>query len=503
LPRRAGARTLAPMRSSVVLLAVAALGAAPLRAQQAPPGRLEGTVTERVSSRSVRAASIALTRLEPEPSVSFTASPDEQGRYRLDSLPAGRYALQLSSPTLDSLELALSTEQVEIVAGETANRSFTLPSGAALRDAVCPGLTLGRGTAVVAGRATDADSDQPLAGARVVVSWAELTVDPSTLKSSTDERAAAVATGPRGEYRLCGVPSGRSLTLQLQHAERAATAIDLTVSDEEGAAVRNLSLSARAAPTMAALDSLERLAETVGVDSVTGELLLTGTASVAGTVRGAGGAPLPGVQVHVRDARGTATTDAEGRYLLASLPAGTQILVARRLGYALAEVPVELRAGARVDREVRLVRAVSLDSIRVTAIGTRYQEFDFNRGANILGKFLTRDQIERRAAVETGDLLARLGGFTVVGHGKVARVFTKRAMFSRNPCPVNVVVDGVQDMGVNDVPPSLVVGLEAYTGATSFSTPYRMQCGAVVIWTTAWKREAAPRTATDSTRAAP
>jgi hypothetical protein len=166
-------------------------------------------------------------------------------------------------------------------------------------------------------------------------------------------------------------------------------------------------------------------------------------------------------------------------------------------------MPVELRAGARVARDVQLVRSVSLDSIRVTAIGTRYRDFDFNRGANILGKFLTRDQIERRAVVETGDLLARLGGFTVVGHGKVAKVYTKRAMFAAEPCPVNVVVDGVQDMGVNDVPPSRVVGLEAYLGGTGFSTPYRMDCGAVVIWTTAWNREAAPRTVTDTTRAAP
>jgi hypothetical protein len=488
------------MRAPASIVALCCLAASALGAQGAGTGTLEGTVAERVAPQSARRAVVTLTRLDREPVLSFTATPDSTGRYRIDSLPAGAYELQLDSPLLDSLELSLAPRSAEIAADRTTHIDLALPSGAQLRDAVCPGLSMGAGLAAVAGRTTDADTEQPLAGADVLVSWTEVQVDRTTLKATRRERAAAVKSGARGEYRLCGVPSGTSLALQLQRDGRAGTVIQLVVSEEEGAAARDLSMSAREAPTLAALDSAERLAAAAGVDSVTGELLLTGTASIAGRVRGANGLPIEGAQVHVRDSRGTVTTGADGAFVLGSLPSGTQVLVVRRLGYALAETTVDLREGRRVERDLQLSRAVSLDSVRVTALGTRFKEFDFARGANVLGRFLTRDQIERRHAAETGDLLAKLGGFTVVGRGKVAQVYTKtQSLAKRDPLDdkachgVNVVIDGVQGMGINDVPPALVVGLEAYTGPVTFSTPYRMDCGAIVIWTTAWRRDAAQR----------
>jgi hypothetical protein len=484
------------MRAHVLLATLALVITGPLGAQGAGAGALEGVVAQRSAAGSAQRPTIELTRLAPEPSITLTATPDSVGRYRVDSLPAGRYELQLGSPLLDSLELALAPQAVEIVPGRTTRADLTMPSGAALRDAVCPGLAMEAGLVAVAGRALDADTERPLAGADVVVSWTEMEIDRATLKSVRRERDATVKTGARGEYRLCGVPSGSSLSLQLQHEGRAGTVVSVSVSAEEGAAARDLSLSTHEAPTIAALDSAEKLAAIAGVDSATGELLLTGTASLAGRVRGAGGLPLAGAQVHVRDARGAATTDESGAFVLGSLPAGTQVLVVRHLGYALAEVSVELREGRRVERDVQLTRAVSLDSVRVTALGTRYREFDFARGANVMGRFLTRDQILRRRAEESGDLLARLGGFTVVGHGKVAKVYTKMRHVDKNDqhgdkaCQgVNVVIDGVQGMGINDVRPSQIVGLEAYTGPTTFSSNFRMDCGAIVIWTTAWRRD--------------
>ncbi|MEO8562007.1 MAG: carboxypeptidase-like regulatory domain-containing protein [bacterium] len=471
-----------------------------LSAQSTATGRLEGVVSSRGVALAVGSASISLTRLEPEPSVSFTSAPDTGGRYLVDSLPAGRYLLQLSSPLLDSLELALAPEEVLVVAGRTARADLLLPTGARLRDAVCPGVSLDSGLVAVAGRATDADTEQPIAGADVVVSWTDVEVSRTTLKTVRQDRSAVVKSGTRGEYRLCGVPSGVRLSMQLQHERRAGAVVELSVSDDDGAAARDLSLSARDAPTIAALDSMERLAALVGVDSTTGELLLTGTSSIAGRVHGPDGLPLAGAQVHVRDARGTATSGIDGAFHLADLPAGTQVLLVRRLGYALSEQTVELREGKRLVHDVQLTRAVSLDSVRVTALGSRYRDFDFARKANILGRFLTRDQIERRNVVETGDLLARLGAFTVVGRGRVAKVFTKSKMLvKRDPradelcSEVNVVIDGVQDMGINDVPPARVVGLEAYTGPTTFSSNYRASCGLIVIWTTAWRRDAVGR----------
>jgi hypothetical protein len=204
-------------------------------------------------------------------------------------------------------------------------------------------------------------------------------------------------------------------------------------------------------------------------------------------VTGAAGEALAGVRLNVRDARGAATSDSSGRYLLTGLPAGTQVLVAKRLGYALVERVIELRAGERATLDLRLERAVALDSMRVSALGGRYREFEFNRGANIFGRYLTRDQILRRRPTDGADLLFRLGGFAVVGHGDAAKVFSKREMRKRFPCEANVVVDRVQRRRINDVPPARIVGLEAYEGPGTFTSDYDARCGLIVIWTAAFR----------------
>jgi hypothetical protein len=53
------------------------------------------------------------------------------------------------------------------------------------------------------------------------------------------------------------VPADTRLSLQLQHAGRASAAVEISVSSEVGAEVRDLSLSTRGAPTIAMLDSIE------------------------------------------------------------------------------------------------------------------------------------------------------------------------------------------------------------------------------------------------------
>jgi hypothetical protein len=195
----------------------------------------------------------------------------------------------------------------------------------------------------------------------------------------------------------------------------------------------------------------------------------------------------------VRDARGVATTDDAGRYILTGLPAGTQELVVRQIGYELAELPVRLRAGVRTMQDVQLARIVALDSVRVSAYSTRYKEFLFNRGAKIFGKYLTREMIAQRNVPETGDLLARLGGFTVVGRGSLAKVLLKKEAVKdslvHGACAANVVIDGVEESRINDVRPSQIEALEAHVNVAKYEFPYtRAGCGLVIIWTKAWRR---------------
>ena len=488
--------TVASVALSASLLLLVALRS-PLAAQE-PSGRLDGQLTTRseskpgagVSTRPAQGATIEATRVQPEPVLRFESGADEQGRYRFDTLPPGEYALHVSTPQLDSLELEMADRPVTIIAGQRVTSDFVVPTGAALRDAVCPGLELGTGRGVVAGHATDADTERPLVGAIVVVGWDELVVDRATLKASNEERVANVVTGDRGAFRLCGVPTGTSLMLQLQQGELASAVVTLAVSDEEGAVARDLSMSVGDEPVAARPDSLEHV-------SVRGLVAPppprpNGQAALVGTVRGVGGQPLANAELRVEGATSSAVSDASGRYSLSNLPAGSQMLVVRHIGYEPVSIPVELRAGRAVQRDLQLSRVVSLDSIRVVAMRLQYPEFEYNRRANPFGRFLGPEEIARRKVHETSDLLTGIGGVSVGGHGPDAQAKSVHGRGGGQACEgMRVVVNGwLQGMRLNDIATSQVAAIEIYPQGAFAPTQYsvRGSCGVIVVWTKSSRR---------------
>jgi hypothetical protein len=89
--------------------------------------------------------------------------------------------------------------------------------------------------------------------------------------------------------------------------------------------------------------------------------LLEAQGSITGTVKdSAAGTPLGGVTVNVVGTVLNATTDAAGQYALATVPAGTYRLRARRLGYAAGDMSgklplssvasMQVNAGSRAKR---------------------------------------------------------------------------------------------------------------------------------------------------------
>lgn len=469
----------------VPALLVPALLVAPLGAQSPAAGSLHGTIRERVGTRSARAASVSVVRLESESSATLNARPNDHGEYRFDSLAPGRYLVQVSSPTLDSLDLSLPPQQLRIAAGKPARFDFTLPSGAGLRDAVCQGVHLGEGKVVVAGRALNADTEKPLPGADVVAAWMHNYIDKTTLKIVSQMRGASVKSGPNGEYRMCGVPSGSMLSLQLQYEGRAGTLVRVSVSDDEGAVVRDLSLSPTTSPSTAALDSVARVLSVEGRDSVREELKLAGTASLTGQVRSLTGEAVADAEVRVRDARSTAVTDSAGRYTLTALPPGTQILVVRHLGYPIVEAQVELRPDKLATRDVLLRRNVVLDSVRVVSTRPEDSEFERNRRTHAFGQFLTADDIDKLKATETADLFINVLGFSVFGQGSQARIVSNSALARHPQCrSATIVVNGLEGATLNSVAPIQIAGIEAYADETFVPARFtgRSECGVIVIW---------------------
>jgi hypothetical protein len=464
--------------SSAVLGCVATVAGATSASAQSPrTGRLEGTITDGVHAAPLANANVLAVRIEPEPSLSSGVATDVRGRYRIDSLAPGRYMVDFASPLLDSLEIALPPRAVTVTEGRTSRLDFALPSGQTLRRAACPGLTLPKATGAVVGRVLDADTELPLAGAKVAVSWQDISVDLKSLQTSILERSGSVLTDSLGRYRLCGVPTDSWLVVQVQSDGRAGSGVRLLVPDSAGIVVRHLSVSPPAMRPI--VDSVTAAAEDTAPPA-----LLTGTARVTGVVRGVGGLPLPEAQVRVLGAPGTALSDARGRFELRDLPAGTQVLEVRRIGYLLAQQPVELRTSRAVSQDVRMQRIVTLDSMRVLARRSRYQEFEARRKSNGFGTFLAEEQIELRGAFETSDLFRMMPGFKVSGFGLDAKVQSSRGVTSmRGACSPNVVIDGLPNQEINLIHPSSIGAIEAYRDGQPAPVQYDRGCGVIVIWT--------------------
>jgi hypothetical protein len=454
-----------------------------LGAQSPALGGVDGTLRERIVTRSVRVI-VSLVQLASEATVSRSARPDGQGRFRVDSLPAGRYLMQISTPTLDSLDLTMPPREVRIDGGRTLRTEAVLPFGAELRDLVCHSGRLGEGTVAVAGRVTDADTEKPLAGAEVVATWTDVIAD-GLNKPKTKKRSVVAKSGAQGEYRLCGIPGGTTLALRLQQADKGTPFVRLTISQDEGVVVRDLSISPRSAPRVALLDSIARLGDRAQSDTSARALELTGTATVTGMVRGAGAVPLAGVAVRVRDARSSTFTDSAGKFVLRDLPAGTQILQTLHAGYPLTEVAVELRPERSTEQNVLMVRNARPDSAQSES--TLYKEFDAHRRAYAFGQFLGVEEIMQKEKVvtETVDLFADMLGFTALGHGAEARLISNEALAAQPSCrSARIVAEGTDGFAINDIPPNQVGAIEAYANSQFVPERYagKAECGLIVIW---------------------
>lgn len=474
------------MRLSISRLAAALLAsvitASWLGAQAPATGTIAGTITDSVRAKPAAGATVLLTRLSPEPSELRTTSTDDRGRFRFDTLVAGRYSVAFATDYLDSLSINVPPREVTLAAGRLERVDFATPSGATLRAAACPGLKLSSALGAVVGVVSNADSDGPLGGAQIAVSWSELAVD-SALHAVTTPRGGMVAADSLGHYRLCGVPTDTYLMVQVQDSGRAGSPLTLTVGHEGGVIRRDLSLSFSSARSIASLDSAAAAA--ARHDTVSAPLL-AGTAIVSGVVHGAADQPLPQAEVRIRGAAGMTRTDSAGHFTLTGQPAGSQVLETRHIGFLLSQTPVELRSGRTANASVTLARIISLDSIRVVAQRSRYPEFESRRQSKAgNGHFLDEEQIEHQHAMQASDLLRMVPGFRVEGSGLDTKVFTSHGRFeasSMGPCEANIVVNGIEHQDINLLDPTTIAAIEAYAGPADAPVQYDRPCGVIVVW---------------------
>jgi Carboxypeptidase regulatory-like domain len=440
-------------------------------AQSDGRGRIEGIVVDSVHTRPLAGVRVLAVGAGAPADAPRTTISDSAGRYHIDSLPPGQYVVGFESSLLDSLEIVLPARPGEVAPGGTATVDLAVPSASKLRAAVCPGITLPPETGALFGHVVSAETESPLAGAVIALAWWEMDVDRTTLRPTSRQRTASVGTDDGGWYRLCGVPTGTFLSMQLQHEGRTGPAIRALVDDTLGIAIRHLSFSASGSSVSA---------DSGAADALGDDAPLSGTAMLGGVVRGTGDTPLASAEVRVRGASTVGYTDESGRYSLRGLPAGTQVLDVRRVGYGATETSVELRSGSMVTRDVRLQRIVNLDSIRVVATRSRYVEFDKAQKSSLGGIFLGPEEMEQQRVALTSDIIEKLPGFRVVGWGIMSEVYGIRGS---TPCKTNIVINRAEHQPINDVNPYNIGAIAAFRQGDRAPPEYEGGCGVIVIWT--------------------
>jgi hypothetical protein len=224
---------------------------------------------------------------------------------------------------------------------------------------------------------------------------------------------------------------------------------------------------------------------------------LRGQAIVGQLLDATTGAPLRDGRLDLlsgdRDLPSHAASDSTGRFVLALPDEGRFRVRAAHEGHRTAtSMPLQLARGDTVEVEFRLSeRTVLLAPLVVKAPARRmrtglagyYQRLE---SPNRMGRFITREQIEKRHASFASDLLRTVAGIRVI-----RRPVGGSSMVLLRECEPKLFLDGIRvhlpGVGIDEiVSPSDLEGIEVY--GSSAEVPVELGssnsiCGAIVLWT--------------------
>ena len=212
-------------------------------------------------------------------------------------------------------------------------------------------------------------------------------------------------------------------------------------------------------------------------------------AALIGSVRDTAGIGVPLARVTVADVY--VLTDSAGRFTFATLPAGSFVIAARRLGFEPESVQVQLVNG-RVD-SLHFTLAIlpgKLPGIVTDAEAEdrlRLADFYRHRDGGNGGYFFNRRELEAARVYRVSDIMRRVPGVRLIAD-QSGRLHLRMGR-SLN-CPPDVWIDGIraEGMNVDDMSLQDVEALEIYRGPSGLPPEYnnrlgRPGCGTLVIWT--------------------
>ena len=395
------------------------------------------------------------------------------GLFRIDSVPPGRYVLELTHPTLDSLGIRVLSDTVAVTDGQIQTIEIAIPSVRTVTTTVCSAAKLRFGPGVILGRVVDADTDKPATGAEVSVAWTETEVSPAFgVRNSPRVRKATVA--PDGTYRICGVPPNFTGSLQAIRGDAKTAEVPVQVLDQA------LSMRILFMPPagVAASDSMQ-----------TGPVRKVARGVITGKVTNAGGVPVSGARISVQGSVSSTSTGPDGKFTLTGVMPGTQSILVRLVGYSAVEMPLDVTSLETNQVTVRLGTFTPiLSSVDVTAKSDPLESTGFERRRKMgMGKYMDLDAIEKAHPTYTSDILRRIPGIYVTGSGSSATVATTRSQgcvafnIDNNPVATDAGQSIDQIVGTQDV-----VAVEFYQPVDvpmELTAGSNNGCALLVIWT--------------------
>jgi hypothetical protein len=426
------------------------------QADSAARGEVFGTVYDSVGRVNVVGATVQLVSPTNPGSDMHSATSDARGRYVIPGVRPGRYVIGFQHQALDSLALESPLQAVDVRAGERTRADLAVPSPRRIVGALCKPEADADSTGLVIGMLRDARTGSPLDTGGVEVRWNVIEIGPAGILQSAHHSAGRV--GSDGWFGLCGVPFGDDLVLLGWH-DRDTTGATFVAVPARGI-VRH-------------------------------DLFVGGIARVHGVVRSDRDRPIANARVALANESRIITTDSAGTFTLGGIPAGTQTLEVRAIGFAPEQRRLVLVGDADTTLQIRLTTVSRvLDTMQV--FGRRVYDADrsgFERRRHMgFGRFFDENDIRRRRPYDVLSLVQQVSFMRLMGTGLNRRLL----MGGRGqPCEPELYIDGAhmpRDMtGDLDflVRADEIGGMEIYNSPTETPAQFNSfaACGAIVIWT--------------------
>ena len=445
-------------------------GAAPIAAQQAPRtapmppyASIIGGVIDSINGGVLTGATVVVDGTDRQATV------DSTGKFQIDSIPPGNHTIGVFHPLLDSLNMSLASKSVKLDAGTTTALLMATPSAPTAIAMYCSDGERQQGPAAVIGRVLAPEGDDPISDATVhYASFVKIGLSKDgKLERTSVTREAKVK--PTGAFFLCGLPAGAGFV----RATRGQTA--------SGPVLANVS---------------QRL---LAIATVRLDTAKVGSAIVVGRIVDERGAAIAHVDVALDDSHITTSTTDSGTFALRDLPAGSETILLRKVGY-LAEDTALMLSSKSPARLVMTLHTAPPRLSTVNVAGARKAALDRvgftdRQKHSGGGTFLTEDQIKHRDPVLFSDIARTIPGLIVQQTHSGPIVIQGRGQTVANRGCVVYTVDGApfQDIprGAIDqfVNPDEIIGLEAYQPSEAPMTmatgeALRM-CVVIAIWTKA------------------